>query len=319
MNDRRLHAIVRRSATRLALRLGCALLALLLLALPAAAHAQEGPLHVPPGVEVAADLATVGRDILIEGAVLGDVTSWSGTITITGSVRGDVVSYSGAIHLGPQAQVGGNVLALAGGVAQETGALVAGQLLGPGPVGSGAAAALGSLFGAAEPGNSASLPAPIVSAALALAALALALMSVLLWPRRTTGAGRVLLAMPWRSLALGLVTTVLMATLLAPLALVAALTLVGLPLLLLLLAGLHLPYVYGLAAVAQALGSRLVRTSPLGSAAPATILGAAGLLLPIIAVSFVSFPISALLFYVAASFGLGAVILSRGGAFAPAT
>lgn len=298
-----------------------ALLLLLLWMLPAVVHAQEDttttPLHVLPNQQVQGNLATTGRDILIEGEVLGDVTSWSGQITITGHVSGDVVSYGGSIELGENAQVDGHVLALAGGVESAGSARVAGQMLGTEPTGAGAVASLVTLFGTPAPGTSGTASRALFEAALVVVLLLLATISAWRWPRRTAGAGRTLLVMPGRSLVLGLLTTLLVAMLLIPLAALLALTLVGLPLILLLLLLLQLPYIYGLAALAQATGRRLLRLSQYGQAARATSVGTLLLLVPLALIGIVTPAGSAILFYVLASAGLGAVILSRGGTFVP--
>ncbi len=291
---------------------------LLTLLWPGSANAQEGPLHVPVGKQIAADVATVDRDIVVDGEVLGDVTSWSGAITINGSVSGDVVSYGGPITLGHHAQIGGNVLSLAGGVVADPQAQVAGQLMSDTLIGGRAVAALSSSFGGGQASSRQSIPVLLICLALALVTQLLVIASVLIWPHRTTGAGYTLLALPGRSLLLGLLTTLLLAALLLPLALLLAVTLLGLPLLLLLLLLLQLPYAYGFTVLAQALGSRLRRTPTPQAAFVPTVMAALLLLLPLVLVGFFALTWSAVLFYLLASAGLGALILSRGGVFLPA-
>jgi hypothetical protein len=152
---------------------------------------------------------------------------------------------------------------------------------------------------------------------MALFVLLLAGISAWRWPRRTEGAGRTLLSMPWRSLLLGLLTTLLVAALLLPLSALLAMTLVGLPLILALLLLLQLPYIYGLATLAQVAGRRLLRISRYGQSGQATLVGTLLLLLPLTLLGILTPAGSAILFYTLASAGLGAVILSRGGAFVP--
>lgn len=302
----------------LAQRLGVGVLVIAMLWLsPALAYAQSEPLTIPADQQAQDDVTTTGRDIVVEGEVLGDVTSWSGTITILGHVHGDVVSYSGAIELAPTARVDGHVLALAGGVTHMPGAQVAGQLIGNEPISSGAVASLIQLFGESQPGAGSLAGKAVLSSTFAVLALLLATASAWRWPRRTEGASRTLRFMPWRSLTVGLLTTLLLAVLLLPLATLLAVTLVGLPLILALLLLLQLPYIYGLATVAQLVGRGVLCLSRPGAAERATALGAALLLAPITAVGVVTLTWSALLFYLLASAGLGAAILSRGGVFAP--
>jgi hypothetical protein len=291
-----------------------------LLALLAAdnVYAQAEPLHVPAHSKIAEDIATVGRDILVDGEVMGDVTSWSGTITITGHVGGDVVSYGGAINLEDTAKVDGNVMALAGKINPGASDLVAGELIQGGPIGSSAMASVGRVFAELQGGSGAGMPSLVLSLGLALVTLALTLVSVAFWPQRTIGAGRTLLAMPGRSLTMGLLTTLILAALVLLLMLVLAITLIGLPLVVVVLLLVQFPYIYGMAALAQALGSRFERSASPGAAIRTAALGIIALLLPILLVSAFSLAFGAMLFYVLASAGLGAVILSRGGAFAPA-
>lgn len=295
----------------------CLLMVLATLLMPSAASAQADALRIHAGEQVQGDVATTGRDIVVEGEVLGDVTSWSGTITIVGHVTGDVVSYTGVIVLNTGARVDGHVLALASGVTQAPGARVAGQLIRNEPAGAGAVSSLVDLFTESQSGIGSTLARMLLSTTLSLIALLLATAIALRWPRRTEGAGRMLLFTPWRSLALGLLTTLLLVALLVPLSALLAMTLVGLPLILGLVVILQLPYIYGLAALGQVIGRSLWRIS-LQQATPfTTAAGVLLLLVPLAVLGTLSPAWSVVLFYTFASAGLGAVILSRGGAFAP--
>ncbi len=267
---------------------------------------------VPAGQVIRGDLASFTDPILIEGTVDGDVTSWSGPITVRGEVHGDVVSYAGSIDIGPGAQVTGSVLSLGGGVARAGEARVAGQVLGEKPVVGGVfvsnvAAILRPHVGAAT----ADLPLPLISAALTLIGLLLTAACAALWPLRTLGVSRALRRAPGSSLAIGLLTTALTALLLLPLGGLIALSLVGLPLLLPLTLLLQAPYLFGLAGLGRLLGERI---RP-GDTAPA-IAGVALLLLPLGVVGAVAPLWGLALFYAVASAGMGATILSRGGAYA---
>ncbi|MCG8346953.1 MAG: hypothetical protein MI924_04150, partial [Chloroflexales bacterium] len=244
------------------------------------------------------------------------VGDWS-SASVSYSV-GDVVSYGGAINLDDTAKVEGNVMALAGTVNQGASGVVAGELIQGGAIGGGAVASVNRVFIELQAGNGGRMSSLALSLGLALVTLALTLVSVAFWPHRTIGAGRTLLAMPGRALTMGLLTTLILAALMLLLTLVLAITLIGLPLVVIVLLLIQLPYIYGLAALAQALGSRLERSASPGVAIRSTALGIVALLLPIIIVSAFSLALGAVLFYVLASAGLGAVILSRGGAFAPA-
>ncbi len=295
-----------------------ALLALLLALLPGLALAQADALVVPADEQVQGDVVTIRRAIVIDGSVQGDVTSWTGAITVRGHVSGDVVSYTGPIDLTASAQVDGNVLVLSGAVEQDSEAQVAGRILGDVPLGSGLVASMQQVSGTPPATPTAWLLYLLISGAMLLLTLGLVTGGMLLWLRRTTSTSAILLTLPARAGALGLITTVLLALLLVPLSLLLALSLVGLPILALLLVLLQLPFVYGIAVLAHTLSLTFLRRigSDGSPALPLALLIAAGLLLPILLLSMASLAWSAALFYLLASPGLGATILSRGGALA---
>lgn len=312
MNAWCVHKIV-----RLAYLLVGAVLALMCMLSPASVLAQgnepDGTLVVASGQRVAQSIATTDRDIRVEGEVMGDVTTWSGDISILGHVTGDVVSYSGDVKLDSRARVDGNVLTVAGAV-DSAGDQVAGALIN-GTMGGNAVSAVLNVVTPSRQSQDASDNALLRSAASGvtlLVLLGLATLSALLWPRRTVGASRTFALAPWRSLALGTLSTLLFGALLLLAGTLVALTLVGLPLLLPLLLVLHLPYVYGLATLGQALGRRLHAAVP----ERATAIGVLIVLLPLALLGVVAPIWSLVLLYLVAGAGLGAVILSRGGTLA---
>ena len=293
-----------------------ALLAAGLIALlPGHALAQgPAPLTVRAGEVIHGDLASVGQPIMIVGTVDGDVTSWSGSITVLGAVHGDVVSYAGSIDLGPEAQVTGSVLSLGGGVQHKGRPRVAGRTLGESPLLGGTTLVNAANFLQPQRGVvAATLSLPLISVALAILFLLLATACAAIWPQRTLGVSMALRRAPGRSAAFGLLTTALLAMLLLPMGGLIALSLVGLPLLLPLSLIVQAPYLFGLAGLGLALGQRIRPAAPKVLAAA---VGSAMLLLPLGLVGAVSPLWSLTLFYAAASAGLGAAILSRGGAYA---
>lgn len=305
-----------------------ALCAALLLPGRAAAQSQDDTLRVPPGTTVTGSVSTVAQDIVVEGVVPGDVTSWSGDITIRGHVRGDVVSYAGRVTL-EGGTVDGNVMA-PGGIARTPGATIGKQALG-GQDGNRALASVFDVFAPAR-GQPATPPSVIgrimFGVLLGIFVLAFTLLWSALWPRRTHNAMRTLQALPGRALALGLLTTLLLAVLLPLLGALLTATLIGLPVLITLLVALQVPYVYGLAALTQALGATgraprvaPVPTSVIGAQSPQLAaglspraIGAAATIALVVAIVVAVQPLAGLaLFYLTASPGLGAAVLSRGG------
>jgi hypothetical protein len=276
------------------------------------ARAQGDALVIPAGQHMAGNVATVAQDIRVEGIVDGDVTSWNGAITITGSVGGDVVSYGGDVTVGATGRVDGHILASAGVLNQAPGAIVAGQ-----KINGGAGEALASLFDLLNPGGGASpddvLGRALFGLALAVLLTAFCLLYSAFWPGRVALASDTLIRLPSRALMLGLVTTLALALAFLPLAGLLVASVIGVPLLLLLLALALALYVFGLVVLAHMLSIR-------GAVARAggRMVGSTLALVLLIAVVVALAPLWGLaLFFVLASPGLGAVVLSRGGMAQP--
>lgn len=279
------------------------------------AHAQgdapDNTLLIQAGQHVAGDLVATDRSIIVDGNVEGDVTTWSGDIRINGHVGGDVVSYSGTIALGTQAHVDGHVLAVSGAITQDA---IANQVDGEVIAGAPGGKAVFGLIDLVTPsvGGTEDL-GPFGRLAFGFAGLivlaALSTFGTMLWPRRALVTSSVLRAVPWRSSAIGLLTSALLGVLLLPIGALLAITLVGVPLLLPLLLLLQLPYVYGLATVGQTLGRQVFKHQR----ELATLIGVLIILLPLAVLSFVLPFASFLIFYMIASVGLGAAIISRAG------
>lgn len=287
---------------------------------PRSIMAQEQQvLIIPAGQRYEGDLATVTQHIRIDGEVTGDVTSWSGNIVVTGSVGGDVVSYAGTVTIGGQARVQGHVMVLGENLQLEHGAAIGGQAF----QGGSSAGALASLLGLLAPSPEAEM-APLLSRglfgiALGVLLIGFSLLCIAFWPHRTANTGLTLQQLPTRALLLGFGTTIMLALLLVPVAAFLAASLIGLPLLLLGVLLLQLPYIYGLAAFAQMAGMRFRRQPGLlAEIGTSTALSALGVAMLIALGGVISPPFGLLLFYILASPGLGAVILSRGGMLVPA-
>jgi cytoskeletal protein CcmA (bactofilin family) len=288
----------------------------MLLALSMLLGADEPTQIIPPGQHITGSIATVVRDIQVDGEVSGDVTSWTGDITVIGHVRGDVVSYTGQVRLLSGARVDGSAMSLSGQLAIDPGAR-AGR-----PIEGGAGGrALSRLVGLFAPQPSAPAGAEsagrwLFSVLLGVTLLALCSLIVSTWPQRSTATAITLMRHPGRALAAGLLMGVALAALLPLLAGILAATLVGLPISIALLLLINLPFVIGMAALVQA--ARVTVAPGRNILNKATLLVAVGLTLPIALIGLVS-PAAALgLFYLVASPGLGALMLSRGGTLLPA-
>jgi hypothetical protein len=276
------------------------------------ARAQSDALVIAAGQHVAGNVATIAQDIRVDGTVDGDVTSWNGAITIAGSVGGDVVSYGGDVTVSATGRVGGHILASAGVLRQAPGAIVAGQ-----KISGGAGEALASLLDLLNPAGSSDpddvLGHALFGVALAVLLAAFCLLYTAFWPGRIALAGETLRRLPGRALTLGLLTTLALALALLPLAGLLVASVVGVPLLLALLALALALYVYGLVVLAGMLSRRGATSATSGRMVVITLV-----LVLLIAVVVALAPLWGLaLFFLVASPGLGAVVLSRGGMAQP--
>ncbi|HJZ46260.1 MAG TPA: polymer-forming cytoskeletal protein [Roseiflexaceae bacterium] len=278
----------------------------------ALARAESDALVIAAGQHVPGNIATVAQDIRIDGTVAGDVTSWSGAITIAGSVGGDVVSYGGDVTVLATGRVGGHILASAGVLRQEAGAVVAGQ-----KINGGAGEALASLIDLLYPAGAGSqndaLASPLLALALAVLLTAFCLLYTAFWPGRVALASDTLRLLPARALGLGLLTTSALALAILPLAGLLVASVVGVPVLLALLALAAALYVYGLVVLARTLSAR----GAMPAASWKLIAITLALVLVIALVVALAPPWGLALFFLAASPGLGAVVLSRGGMGVP--
>jgi cytoskeletal protein CcmA (bactofilin family) len=277
------------------------------------ARGQNGALVIGAGQHVAGSVATIAQDIRVDGTVDGDVTSWSGAITIAGSVGGDVVSYGGDVTVMPTGRVGGHILASGGVLRQAPSAVVAGQVINGGESGQALASLIDLLNPALAADQDDMLVRALFSSALAVLLAAFCFLYTAFWPGRVALANATLRRLPGRALALGMLTTLVLALALGPLTGLLVASVIGLPVLLALLALALALYVYGLAVLARTL-------SPSGAAATPNrkMIAITLALVLVIAVATALAPAwGLLLFFLASSPGVGAVALSRGGVALP--
>jgi hypothetical protein len=85
------------------------------------------PVHVQKD-ESTGDVIDIAGHVTIEGEVLGDSVAVGGSQMIDGTVEGNVVAVGGSVHLGSNARVMGDVVSVGGGVDREPGAEVMGRV-----------------------------------------------------------------------------------------------------------------------------------------------------------------------------------------------
>ena len=81
-----------------------------------------------PEGEVARDVVAIGGEVDVEGDVEGDVVAVGGPVSIDGKVTGDVVSVGNNVDLGDDAEVMGEVTSVGGRVNRADGAEVVGRI-----------------------------------------------------------------------------------------------------------------------------------------------------------------------------------------------
>jgi hypothetical protein len=77
---------------------------------------------------VTEDVVTVGGPLDVQGEVQGDAVSMGGPVTIDGRITGEVVAMGGDVTLGPEADIGGDVTSVGGQVHRDPSAQVGGRV-----------------------------------------------------------------------------------------------------------------------------------------------------------------------------------------------
>jgi hypothetical protein len=282
--------------------------ACLLLALAAPVHAASDSLqrypedlvsagsdvHLHPGDSVDRDVICFGCSVDLDGARVGrDVVAIGGSVRMTdGRVGRDVVAVGGGVVLTGSASVGRDASSTGGGVSVKDQASVG---RGASAFGGRVSTAPGAHVGTVATGGGhvlpprGSMPLPVSPARASLTgpdllslwtfgnlapALAFVLLSLLLlwvFPNQVVATGRLAAGRPVASFGLGCLGVVLVAAL----AVLFALTLVGIAVSALLLLGLVAAWVLGWTAIFVALGHRViaaVRSGP-GDELPALLVG----------------------------------------------
>jgi hypothetical protein len=253
------------------------------------------PLVVRADQWVCGDADAYGGEVRVLGHVGGSVTVVGGSVRVAGEVDGNVTAFGGDVDLLPGARVAGDVRTWGGTIHRATAALVYGNVE--------RSDRLASVNG---PGWFGFTPWQF-SWPWILGWTLLAAIIITLFPERTGRVQQVVRRATIRSLVVGLLSAVLGLGLAA----ILFATCVGIPIALLVIAGLASGLVLGTVAVGLWLGERLVRAVSPREEAPllAAVLGMALL------AGFESLPgIGMAVAVVAGSVGLGAALLSRFGA-----
>ena len=196
------------------------------------------------------DLVKFGGDVAIEeGMKVRDAVAIGGDVTVDGAVERNVVAVAGSVSLGPSATVGGNVVSIGGAIEKEEGAQVGGNLVEvPLP---GVSSVVASLFQGNWPGFFWAFRLFSIIAAIGFMALALLIVSLI--PRPVGLISATIEEKTAKVIGWGLLGMVLI----MPLAILLAISIVGIvliPLEMIFVVGATL---IGYIAVAQLIGKRI--------------------------------------------------------------
>jgi len=200
--------------------------------------------------ETAQDVVVLDGDVVVRGTVRGDIIVVDGDVTIRGNVRGDVVTISGTAMLGRRARIGGDLVYFDDKPVVSDGAKVSGETNkfdGGEIAGVGGAFALGFWL------------------AVTLSLLVLGLLLLLLAPRAADAIARTRKARWGASIGVGLLAIIVLPIL----AVVACISILGLPFGIGLLLALFPLYAIAYATAAFAIGRLILKNSRI----PAFIVG----------------------------------------------
>jgi hypothetical protein len=325
------------------MRVILAVLGVLLLAAGAAAQVTmqvSGDITIPRDTVQQGSAITMNGRITVEGTLRGDAMTMNGDIRVSGTVTGDVRTFNGHISLAPTAVVGGDVWTANGSVYRAPGAQVGGRVRAETPATQDPTAPTPpasppDLTAPPQPVPPPQMPGPMtpppsmspappmmpgptrpwdgmpygwwpramraMATATLLGFVVLAVLVTAIFPRQVRGVASALAASPGEALLAGAAVWVI----LPPLAVVLALSIVGIPVVVMLPFIVALVGVLGVAGVAVVVGERIIgafqrdRSEAIDALVGAALLGVLAFL-PVIGWFGI---------LLAVTWGLGAVIL----------
>lgn len=297
---------------------------IVLLALSAAPTlAQDGRFVVGRDVEVASgqtipgDLVVVGGDVRVVGGgeVDGSLTTWGGDVTIAGRVRGNVTAWGGDISLQDSSVVAGDVVVAGGRLHRDSGATVEGDIVDrflfrearAVPVPPLPALRTGTEIDVGTGSVLVSFILNLLKIGFTAAGLAvIALLVLIFMPEQTNMVKQMTIEQPVASVGVGILTMLVAALVVG----ILVITICGIPIALIVGLALLMAMLYGWIALGLMVGERLL--SALDTQRPLPLI--AGMMGVLLITLLSSLPcLGWLLAFVGGSWGLGAVILSRGG------
>lgn len=282
------------------------------------ASAQDGqtifgePVTVQSGETVNGDLVSFGGPVTIErdGEVRGNVVALGGPVSVAGRVRGDVVALGGPIDLEETATVEGDVISAGGPIDRSPEATVRGDVVQGFRFGDLRNFRFGTPNGRVDVDEGAGIFSfflSLLGIGFRAAGLAvIALLVLIFLPDQTHTVKRMTVEQPIASIGVGILTFLVAALVMG----VLVITLCGIPVALILGLALLMALLYGWIALGLMVGERLL--SMLDTQRPLPLIG--GVVGVLLLSLLVAVPcIGWLIGFLGGSWGLGAVVLSRGG------
>lgn len=278
------------------------------------------PVHVRSGETFRGDLVAFGSPITVDegGTVVGDVVAFGGPIDVSGRVDGDVVALGGPVDLRETARIEGNVVLMGGPLNRQSGAVVNGEVtrglrfgdfpnlrvpLSP----TGPSFTPGGDFTSDGRSGVVDFFLALLGIAFRAAGLAaIALLLVIFIPQQTQRVKELTVSQPVVSIGVGFLTMLVAGLLLG----VLVITICGIPVAVILGLALVVALVYGWIALGWMIGERLL--AGLNTQRPLPMVAAVvGVILITLLSAVPCF--GWLVSLVGGAWGLGAVVLSRGG------
>ncbi len=263
------------------------------------------------GERMDGDLVVLGGSVVLErgSRVDGSVVVMGGSARVSGEVEGDVVTFGGNVVLRSTAVVDGDLVTIGGNVQREAGAVVRGsEVEGLEFEGFPRIGRLPTVLRLDPWVNRWYSPIFDVfgEIIMALALAALGLLIVLFWPKQTEVVGQAVLAAPWPSAGVGLLTGVVAVVLIILLAITICLS----PVAFLLGVALLVAGLFGWVAVGLLVGRRLLVAFNVKGITSLMAVAAGTLLISVLQ----AIPCLGDIFaFVVGCAGLGAVVLTRFG------
>ena len=270
----------------------------------------SGTIHVDEDEVAREEIVAIGSSVIIDGRARRDVVVIGGRLTVNGEVEGTVSVVGGTLVLGPGARIEGDAVVVGGSLRRHDSARIGGESINVTFYG------FDGVFGGRDWSPSFGgfwgfTPFAWIARTTQLFYwLLLALLTVALVGDRVSSASHAISREPLRLGAIGLVGVIALCFAFLVLVIL-SFVIIGIPFLIGLIFMWWLAYIFGVVAVFQSIGNRVMNLAGRSEASQIAIVLAGGLALGIL--RYLPFGFGALLWFVASLVGIGAVFATRFG------